>query len=56
MKFVGLAMNDLGLKNKNKNKKSHQTFSNKRIKNSPCVKYTAFGFSETTCNDPTPTV
>ena len=45
MKFAGLAMNDLGLKKKKKNRES---LSNKRIKISPCVKYLAFGFSERT--------
>ena len=47
MKFAGLAMNDLGLKKK----KNRESLSNKRIKNSPCVKYHAFGFSETTATE-----
>ena len=44
MKFAGLAMNDLDFFKK----KQRESLSNKRIKISPCVKYPAFGFSETT--------
>ena len=46
MKFAGLAMNDLGLKKKNR-----ESLSNKRIKNSPCIEYSAFGFSEMTATE-----
>ena len=50
MKFASLAMNDLGFFFKKK-KKKRESLSNKRIKDSPCVKYPTFGFSETTATE-----